>query len=99
MVKTTYPVMWKYVNKWSILAWGLIFLVNMNHQILLGHLSWKRGKVPRLAYNDQKYTKFMNNRGLRDKLLLAPALEAYPDRESRAHLQSIKPFLKKHRLQ
>ncbi len=97
MVQTTYPVMWKYVNKWSMLAYGLIFLCNMNGMVFLGHLTWKRGKVPRLAYNDQKYTKALNNRGLRDKILLEPALNNYPGTESYTQLKALKPFFKKHR--
>lgn len=69
MVKTTYPAMWKYVNKWSLLAYGLFFWIPLHWTGYMGHLHWKRGKVPRLAYNDQKYVKFVNNRGARDKLL------------------------------
>ena len=97
MVKTTYPYMWKYVNKWSVLWYGLFFFCPLHYSIYLGHLSWKRGHVPRLQYNDQKYTKFMNNRGLRDKLLQTPALEAYPDQDNRMHFKAIRQFLIKHR--
>ena len=52
MVKTSYPAMWRYVNKWSIIVYGLFFFVPINFSISLGHLSWKRGKVPRLTHND-----------------------------------------------
>ena len=97
MVKTTYPAMWKYVNKWSVIAYGLFFLIPIQGSVFMGHYHWKRGKLPRLAYNDQKYTKFMNAAGLRHKLLLGPALEAYPDQDNRAYFKYIKPFLKKHR--
>eukprot|EP00347_Sterkiella_histriomuscorum_P022352 403330784 len=65
--------------------------------MFMGHLHWKRGKVTRLQYNDQKYVKMLNNRGLRDKLLQTPALEAYPDSDNRLHFKYIKPFLKNHR--
>jgi len=98
MVKTTYPVMWKYVNKWSIVAYGLFFLVPFHYSFYMGWYSWKRGKLPRLANNDSKYQKLMGNRGLRDKLLQTPALEAYPDMDNRMHMKTIKPFLKRHRL-
>ena len=27
MVKTSYPAMWRYVNKWSIIVYGLFFFV------------------------------------------------------------------------
>lgn len=97
MVKTTYPVQFKYISKWSILMYGLFFFVPLHWTAYMGHLSWKRGKVPRLAYNDQKYTKFMNGRGLRDKQLQTPALEFYPDMDNRLHMKYIKPYLKKHR--
>ena len=69
MVKTTYPFMFKYINKWSVIMYGLFFFIPLHWSTFMGHLSWKRGKVPRLQYNDQKYTKSLNNRGLRDKLL------------------------------
>ena len=97
MVKTTYPYMWKYVNKWSILMYGLFFFGPLHMSIYLGHLSWKRGKVTRMTYNDQKYLKFLNNRGMRDKLLQTPALEAYPDQDQRLHFKYIKPYLRLHR--
>ncbi len=97
MVQTTYPVQFKYISKWSILAYGMFFFLTLNGGVYLGHMSWKRGKVPRLTYNDQKYTKFLNNRGGRDKMLQTPALEAYPDQDNRMHIKFIKPFLKKHR--
>ena len=97
MVQTTYPVQFKYISKWSILMYGLFFLVCINGSAFLGHLSWKRGKVPRLTYNDQKYTKFLNARGGREKMLQGPALEAYPDMDNRMHMKYMKPFFKKHR--
>jgi hypothetical protein len=97
MVKTTYPYMWKYCNKWTLLAYGLFWFVPMHWGIYVGHFTWKRGKVPRLAYNDQKYTKFMNGRGARDKFLLGPALEVYPDMLNRLQMKYMKPFLRKHR--
>ena len=79
MVKTTYPAQWKYINKWSMLAYGVFFFVPLHHTFFTGHMSWKRGKVPRLAYNDLQYTKKMNNSGLRAKYLQGPALDFYPD--------------------
>jgi len=48
MVKTTYPVQWKYANKWSLLAYGLFFFVPLHWTMYFGHLSWKRGHLPRL---------------------------------------------------
>lgn len=97
MVKTTYPVQWKYINKWSLLMYGLFFLGPIHWTAYMGHHHWKNGKLPRLAYNDQKYTKFMNSSGGRHKMLLGPALEWYPDMDNRLHMKYIKPFLKKHR--
>lgn len=97
MVQTTYPVQFKYISKWSMMYYGLFFLCCVHGSHFLGHLSWKRGKVPRLSYNDQKYTKFVNNRGLRDKMLQTPALESYPDMDNRMHIKYMKPFFKKHR--
>ena len=97
MVKTTYPVQFKYVSKWSLLMYGLFFFVPLHWTAYMGHLHWKRGKVPRLTYNDQKYTKFLNNRGLREKHLQGPALDFYPDQDNRMHFKIIKPFMKKHR--
>lgn len=97
MVKTAYPTQFKYISKWSILMYGLFFLVPLHMTAYMGHLHWKRGKVPRMANNDQKYTKFLNMRGGRDKMLQTPALEAYPDMDNRLHMKYIKNFLKKHR--
>jgi hypothetical protein len=97
MVKTTYPFMWKYINKWSLLAYGLFFLVPFHGSFYLGFFSWKRGKLPRLAHNDGMYQKMVNSRGLRDKFLFTPALEFYPDTNNRMHIKNIKHFLKKHR--
>ena len=48
MVKTTYPYMWKYVNKWSVLMYGLLFFIPLHQAMFMGHLHWKRGKVTRL---------------------------------------------------
>jgi len=75
----------------------MFFFLTLNGSVYLGHMSWKRGKVPRLAYNDQKYTKFLNGRGARDKMLQTPALEAYPDQDNRLFMKYMKPFLRKHR--
>ena len=97
MVKTTYPYLWKYANKWTMLAYGIFFFSPLMMTTYLGHLSWKRGKLPRLCYNDQKYVKFVNNRGGRDTLIHTAALEFYPDMDNRLFMKEIKPFVKKHR--
>ncbi len=97
MVKTTYPSQWRYINKWSVIAYGLMFFIPLHMTLFQGHLSWKRGKVPRLQYNDAKYLKFINARGGRDSLLQKPALEFYPDQDNRMHFKNIKKFLRKHR--
>lgn len=97
MVKTTYPAQWKYINKWSVIAYGMFFFCPLHWTIYTGHLHWKKGKLPRLSYNDLKYTKFMNARGARDKILLGPALEVYPDQTNYMHQKYMKQFFKKHR--
>ena len=61
MVKTTYPAQWKYINKWSMLAYALFFFVPLHQTWYLSHYSWKRGKLPRLCYNDAKYNSLMAN--------------------------------------
>ncbi len=98
MVKTTYPAQWKYINKWSIIAYGLVFVTTLHYTVYFGHLHWKRGKVPRLAYNDFRYMKYAwGERALRDKLLQTPALEIYPDQLNRLYMKNIKHFLSRHR--
>ena len=83
MVRTTYPAQWKYINKWSILAYTLFFTIPLHQTVFEGHYSWKRGHLPRLSYNDLKYNKFLADRGMRAQFLQTPALEFYPDQNNR----------------
>ena len=96
MVKTTYPAQWKYINKWSILAFSLFAFIPLHWSVYNAHFSWKRGHLPRLKYMDLRYNKFIGQRGMRDKLLQTPALEAYPDTNNRMFTKQIKPFLRAH---
>ena len=96
MVKTSYPAMWRYVNKWSIIVYGLFFFVPINYTVYLGHLSWKRGKVPRLTHNDMNIQKTIAGNGLREKLLYVPALEWQQDQNNFMHKRYIRKFMRKH---
>jgi len=89
--------MFRYANKWTIIFYGLFFFVPLHSSFYVGHFSWKRGKLPRLAHGDQKYQKYSHEIGFRDKYILTPALEIYPDQQNRLHMKTIKRFLKKHR--
>ena len=80
-----------------MLAYGLVLFAAVHHPFFMGHFTWKRGKLPRLQYNDLKYNKFMGERDLRHKLLTTPALEAYPDMNNRLFMKQIKHFTKQHR--
>ena len=97
MVQTVYPDHFKYLSKWTILGYAVFFFVPIQSCFFMGHITWKRGKLPRLAYNDQKYTKFMNGRGGRENLLHVPALEYYPDMQNKLYFKYIRNFIKKHR--
>ena len=79
MVKTYYPGQWRYFNKVSVIIVGLFFFGPLHHSFYIGHFSWKRGRLPRLTHNDMKYQKFLAGFGGRQKFLMAPALEWYPD--------------------
>ena len=70
MVKTSYPAMWRYVNKWSVIVYGLFFFIPINYTLYHGWYNWKRGKVPRLTFGDQKIQKYVASAGMRDKLLM-----------------------------
>lgn len=89
--------MFRYANKWTVILYGLIFFGPIHHSFYVGHFAWKRGKLPRLTHNDMKYQKFSNDTALRDKYLLTPALESYPDVNNRLHMKTLKHFMKKHR--
>ena len=97
MVKTQYPVQLRYINKFSLIAYGMLFFGPMHHSFYVGHFSWKRGKLPRMTHNDMKYQKYSIQTNFRNKYLHEPALEWYPDTDNRMHMKTIKTFLKKHR--
>ena len=98
MVNTVYPTQIKYMNKWIMLTAGLCAWIPLMVSNFQAGSTWKRGKIPRLTHNDQKYTTFAGNRGFREKYLHAPALTWYPDRMVYMHHKIIKRTLKKHRL-
>ena len=97
MVQTQYPVMWRYANKWTMMAYAFVFLGPIHHSIFVGHFSWKTGRLPRLTHGDTKFMKYSTAAGFRDKYLFTPALETYPDMNNRMHQKVIKRFMKKHR--
>jgi hypothetical protein len=97
MVHTEYPVMFRYANKWTIIAYGLIFFGPLHHSFFVGHFAWKRGKLPRLTHNDMKYQGFVMDSGFRTKYLHEPAINWYPDVRNRLHMKTLKRFLKKNR--
>ena len=79
MVKTEYPVQMRYINKFSMIAYGLFFFGALHMSWYQGHFSWKRGKLPRLTHNDMRYQKYVMASGTRQSALMIPALEWYPD--------------------
>ena len=97
MVKTEYPVQFRYINKFSMIAYGLFFFGSLHMSWYQGHFSWKRGKLPRLTHNDMKYQKFMMGSSGRNAILHTPALDWYPDVYNRLHLKALKKFIKKHK--
>ena len=97
MVKTSYPAMWRYVNKWSIILYGLFFFVPIQFSMFAGHFSWKRGKVPRLTHNDMKIQKYVAGAAWREKMLFTPALEWQQDHRNLMHMKYIRKFLRKHK--
>jgi len=98
MVQTMYPVQFRYINKFSVIMYGLFFLGPLHHSIYIGHYSWKRGKLPRLSHGDMKYQKFIMQVGNRTKLMQTPAIEWYPDVNNALHMNAIKSFHRKHKL-
>ena len=98
MVKTSYPAMWRYFNKFSIIFYGLFFFVPLNYNWYIGHFSWKRGKVPRMTHNDQKIQKYIDNSGMRNKLLYSAALEWQQDQNNFMHKKYIRKFVRRHAL-
>ena len=99
MVKTSYPAMWRYVNKWSIIVYGLMLFVPINYTVYNGWFNWRRGKVPRLTFMDQKIQKYIGNAGMRDKLLYTPALDWQQDQNNFMHKKYIRKFMRKHRVE
>ena len=97
MVNTAYPVQLRYINKWSVTLYGMLFFGPLHHSFYVGHYGWKRGKLPRLTHNDMKYQKFGPDAGMRHKVLTGPALESYPDMYNYSHMKMLKTFFKKHR--
>uniref|UniRef100_A0A7S3FXR9 Uncharacterized protein n=1 Tax=Strombidium rassoulzadegani TaxID=1082188 RepID=A0A7S3FXR9_9SPIT len=94
MVKTSYPTMWRYVNKWTIIAYGFFFLIPIQFSFYHAHLNWKRGKQPRLTHNDQLLMKYVNASGYRQKMLQIPALEWQQDQFNAQHQRSIRKFIR-----
>ena len=97
MVKTEYPVQLRYINKFSMIAYGMFFFGALHQSWYQGHFSWKLGKLPRLTHNDQRYQKYMMGSAWRQSTLMGPALEWYPDVYNRLQMKGLKRFLKKHR--
>ena len=54
MVKTEYPTQLRYINKFSMIAYGLVFFGSLHMAWFQGHFSWKKGKLPRLMHNDMR---------------------------------------------
>ena len=96
MVNTQYPTMWRYVNKWSLIAYGLFFFVPVHYSVYIGHFSWKRGHVPRLTHNDQKIQKWIAGSGWRNKMIMGPALEWQQDFNNYQHAKGLRRFMRKH---
>lgn len=97
MVKTEYPVQMRYINKFSLIMYGMFFFGSLHMSWYQGHFSWKRGKLPRLTHNDMRYQKYSAAWGWRNGTLFQPALEWYPDVYNRLQMKGLKRFLKKHR--
>ena len=97
MVKTEYPVQMRYINKFSMIAYGLFFFGGLHHAWYNGHFSWKRGKLPRLTHNDMRYQKYSAASGWRHSTLMTPALEWYPDTFNAMQLRGLKKFFRKHK--
>ena len=97
MVKTSYPAMWRYINKWSVIVYGLAFFVPIQYTVHMGHFSWKRGKVPRLCHNDQRVQKWVGNAGARQKLMYTQAIEWQQDQNNFMAKKYLGKFFKKHR--
>ena len=87
----------RYINKWSLIAYGMFFFGALHMSWYQGHFSWKRGKLPRLTHNDMKYQKFIMGSGARHNVLFKPALDWYPDVYNRMQMKGLKHFYRKHR--
>ena len=98
MVKTEYPVQMRYINKFSVIMYGMFFFGALHMSWYQAHFSWKRGKLPRLTHNDMKYQKFLVGQPWRNSTLFVPALEWYPDVYNRVQMKGLKRFLKKHQI-
>ena len=57
MVRTEYPTQLRYMNKFTLIMYGMFFFGPMHYAFYQGHFSWKRGKLPRLTHNDQRFQK------------------------------------------
>lgn len=99
MVKTEYPTQLRYINKFSMIAYGLFFFGCLHQSWYQGHFSWKRGKLPRLAHNDMRCQKYLSAQGWRQSTIMTPALDAYPDVYNRLQMKGLKKFYKKHKEQ
>lgn len=93
MVKTAYPVIWKFSGQWTMIVFGLMFFIPMHMSVTMGHWTWKRGKVPRLANYDSKYLKHYRDRGAREKMLYQPAFGWNPNTVNAYSLKNLKNFL------
>ncbi len=89
--------MWRYINKWSLIVYGLFFFIPIQYSFYIGHFSWKRGKVPRLTHNDSKSQKYVAGAGWRDKFLYTPAINWQQDQNNFMHAKYIARFMKKHK--
>ena len=98
MVKTEYPVQLRYINKFSMIMYGLFFFGCLNQSWFTAHFSWKRGKLPRLTHGDMKYQKYSSGAAWRNNVIHQPALEWYPDVYNRLHMKALKRFHRKHRI-
>ena len=97
MVRTEYPTQLRYMNKFTLIMYGMFIFGPLHYSYYVGHFSWKRGKLPRLTHNDMRYQKMILGSAARESMLLKPALDWYPDVNNRMHTKGIKKFLNKHR--
>jgi len=94
MVKTAYPAQWRYINKWSVVSFGLWIWIPLMTSITYSHLTWKKGKIERYTHNDSRFLGQVNQRGFRMNYLQKAQLEAYPDQQNYTFDKTIKQYLK-----